>query len=109
MEFQQKNNAFILWVKPKRVIMTNMVQKPKVAIIGAGSISHGKRLIDDLCTVEELSGGCITLMGNNIPRLNIMGTYAQNAVKLLRKDITIQITDNLERAIAGSNFVIAIF
>jgi alpha-galactosidase len=86
-----------------------MGTRPKIAIVGAGSFSHGKRLIDDLLTVEAFAEGDLVLMGNNIPRLEIVGAYAKNAAGLLRPDVGVIITDKLGLAIDGADIVITIF
>lgn len=83
--------------------------RPKIAIVGAGSLSHGKRLIDDLLTVNAFAKGDLVLMGNNIPRLEIVGTYAKKAASLTRPGIKVIMTDNLSMALDGADIVVSIF
>ncbi len=86
-----------------------METRPKIAIVGAGSFSHGKRLIDDLLTVDSFAEGDLVLMGNNIPRLEIVGAYAKNSAGLLRPGVDVSITDTPSLAIDGADIVITIF
>jgi len=86
-----------------------MGTNPKVAVIGAGSLSHGKRLIDDLLTIDGLAEGEMALMGNNASRLEVVGAYARRAAAALRPGLRITATDDLLRAIEGSEAVVALF
>jgi len=91
------------------MIIKIMGIRPKIAIVGAGSLSHGKRLIDDLLTVSAFAEGDLVLMGNNIPRLEIVGAYAKKAADLMRPGIRVIITDSLSLALDGANVVVSIF
>jgi alpha-galactosidase len=86
-----------------------MGQVPRVALIGAGSLSHGKRLIDDLLTVQELAGGRLALMGTNLPRLEIIGRYARRAAATLLPSLELLVTDDRNLALEGADVVIALF
>jgi alpha-galactosidase len=82
---------------------------PKVAVIGAGSISHGKRLIDDLLTVRELEGGQLALMGANIQRLEVVGHYARRAAAVLMPSLEILILTERKRALMGADLAFSLF
>jgi alpha-galactosidase len=83
--------------------------KPKVAVIGAGSLSHGKRLIDDILSVRELEGGGLALMGMNPRRLDIVGRYAKRAAASLMPSGEVLVTTDRSRALEGADLVFALF
>lgn len=86
-----------------------MGKRPKIAVIGAGSLSHGKRLIDDLLTVAEFSEGDLALMGTYIPRLEVVGDYAKRTAAALRPNLKILVTDRQEPALEDADIVLATF
>lgn len=86
-----------------------MGKRPIVAIIGAGSLSHGKRLVDELLGLAELEGGRLALMGNNFQRLDIVGRYARRAAAELRPSLEILVTTDRRLALEGADLVYALF
>jgi alpha-galactosidase len=86
-----------------------MRKVPSVAIVGAGSLSHGKRLIDDLLTVRELEGGRLSLMGTNVQRLKTVGDYARRAAADLMPSLEIRVGTDRESAIEDADLVLALF
>jgi alpha-galactosidase len=86
-----------------------MILKPKIVIIGAGSLSHGKRLIDDLLTIEEFSEGSLFLVGKHLPSLKVIGSYAERVARILKPCIKIIETDELSFALDGADIVITTF
>lgn len=87
----------------------HMSLQPKIAVIGAGSLSHGKRLIDDLFTIEEFSEGSLILVGKHMPSLKVIGSYAERAARIFRPSIKITLTDQLNLALDGPDIVITTF
>jgi alpha-galactosidase len=86
-----------------------MGQGPRVAIIGASSLSHGKRLVDDLLGVRELAGGRIALMGIHLQRLEVVGRYAKRSAAVLQPSLDVLVTTDLRRALEGAQLVFALF
>ncbi len=86
-----------------------MGRSPKVAVVGAGSLSHGKRLVDDLLSLEEISEGCLALMGNNLPRLEVVGNYAKRTAAIARPGLEILVTGEPGSALEGTDIVLALF
>jgi alpha-galactosidase len=86
-----------------------MAKSPRIAIIGAGSLSHGKRLVDDLLTVREFAGGRLTLMGANLQRLEVVGRYAKRAAADLRLSIEVEVTTDRNLALEGAELVFSLF
>jgi alpha-galactosidase len=86
-----------------------MARAPRVAVIGASSLSHGKRLIDELLTVDELAGGRLALMGVNPQRLDIVGRYAARASASRRPSLELLVTTSRSGALEGADLVFSLF
>ncbi len=77
--------------------------------MGAGSLSHGKRLIDDLLTVKKLAGGSLVLMGIHPARLEVVAAYARRSASALMPSLGIIATTGLEEALEGADIVLSLF
>ncbi len=86
-----------------------MVQHPKIALIGAGSLSHGKRLVDDLLGVGEFAGGRLTLMGANLERLEVVGNYAKRAAAAVLPSLEVEVTTDRNLALEDAALVFSLF
>ena len=81
----------------------------RVAVIGASSLSHGKRLMDDLLTVDELAGGRLALMGVNPQRLAVIGRYATRLADQIRPSLEVLVTTDRRLALEGADLVYSLF
>jgi alpha-galactosidase len=86
-----------------------MPKPSRVAVIGASSLSHGKRLVDDLLGVGELAGGRLALMGSHPRRLAVVGSYATRAAAALRPSLEILVTTDRRLALEGADLVFSLF
>ena len=82
---------------------------PSIAVIGAGSISHGRRLLDDLLTVAAMDGCTISLMAPKAAHLAIIDRYARRAVSRNRLATRIVTTTDRAQALEGADYVVALF
>ncbi len=78
----------------------------KISIIGAGSAIFSIRLVGDLCRTKEFHGSHVTLMDIDRERLDAVYNLATRYAKALGSKLHFEKTDDLERAIEGSDFVI---
>lgn len=105
----KKNRCQALWAPTTTVDNLTMGFHPKIAVVGAGSLSHGKRLIDDLLTVPVFREGELALVGNNLKRLDVIAAYARRVMQTRSPGVAVSRTDSLLPAIEGSDLVVAMF
>lgn len=86
-----------------------MAPQTRIAVIGAGSLSHGKRLIDDLLGLPVLEGGSLNLMGNNARRLEVVGRYACRMGQERMPSLEIRDTTDRREALDGADIVFSLF
>lgn len=83
------------------------MDKIKVCVIGAGS-SYTPELIEGFIeSWQELPVGEISLMDINLRRLEIVGGLAKRMVQAADCPIVVELTQDRQKAIAGSHFVIS--
>lgn len=80
-----------------------------IAVIGAGSIAHGRRLLDDLFTVGPLANCTITLMAPSLEHLSVVERYARRVVKHNGLGIEIMSTTDRTEALKDADYVIGLF
>jgi len=78
----------------------------KISIIGAGSAVFSLRIISDICKTRELSGSSISLMDVDSERLKAVEVLAKSFSEQMGASLQIETTNDLETAVADSNFVI---
>lgn len=81
----------------------------KIALIGAGSFSHGKHIVDDLLTVDVFVEGLLVLMDPNPERLDVVYKYAQRVMSEPKPGVCVTKTLALEAAIDSADIVISVF
>ena len=86
-----------------------MALRPKIVVIGAGSLSHGKRFIDDLLTVRTFLEGELVLVGNNPKRLAVIAAYAERVMAALRPGIVVTRATSSYPAVEGADLVFTMF
>lgn len=86
-----------------------MQSRFKIAVIGAGSFSHSKHIIDDLLTIGAFADGLLVLMDPNATRLGVVYNYAQRVMSELKPGVSVDKTLALEEAIGSSDIVISVF
>jgi len=84
-------------------------RSPVIAIIGAGSFSHGKKLLDDLLSVEELHSSEIRLMAPHMDHLRVVSQYAARVVDFNHLAVRIVSTTDRSEALQKANYVIGLF
>jgi alpha-galactosidase len=78
----------------------------KISLIGAGSATFARRLLQDIVCVPELSDSTISLMDTNPERLALMSKYANKLVRDTGTNIKIETTPDRREALDGSNYVL---
>ena len=86
-----------------------MQSRFKIAVIGAGSFSHSKHIIDDLLTIDAFVDGFLVLMDPNPVRLAVVYKYAQRVMLEPKPGISVGTTSVLEQAIDSADIVISVF
>lgn len=79
---------------------------PKIAIIGAGSVSFSASLIRDLTLAKDLYGSTVTFMDINEKRLDMVYDLASRYMKEVSASLKLEKTTDREKAIDGADFVI---
>ena len=78
----------------------------KISLIGAGSATFARRLLQDIVCVPELSDATVSLMDTNPERLALMSKYANKLVRDTGTNIKIETTPDRREALDGSNYVL---
>jgi alpha-galactosidase len=79
---------------------------PKIAIIGAGSVVFARRLITDFLTFPALRDSHFALMDIAPESLQIIGDWAQYAIRQSGVGATVQLTADRREALADADYVI---
>ncbi len=81
----------------------------KITFIGAGSTVFAKNLLGDILSFPELANSTIALHDIDLERLKTSGVVAQRVAQALNAHPTIETTTNRREALAGADYVIAMF
>ena len=79
----------------------------KIAYIGAGSTTFGKRFLTDILTRPALADGTIALMDINQENLDLMSSLARKMAKQLEAPTRIESTTDRRAALDGADFVVS--
>lgn len=83
--------------------------KPKVVVIGAGSLFFGRQAIWQMVQSPHLNSGTLSLVDNNPQRMEKMGLLAQKVVAETDVDLHIQVASNWKDALPDADFVVLSF
>jgi len=83
-----------------------MASPIKLGVIGAGSAVFSVGVIQDICLQQSLSGSHVTLMDIDRARLEPIHKFAHRYAAELAADVTFEMTNQRERALADADFVI---
>lgn len=89
------------------VYMSNI--KPKIVIIGAGSLFFGQKAIWAMNHQAGLKGGEVYLVDNNPKNLQRMEKLAKLAAQTSGSGTTVKATDDYREALPGADYVILSF
>ncbi|GAB4544205.1 MAG: alpha-galacturonidase LplD [Anaerolineae bacterium] len=78
----------------------------RITFIGGGSVQWGPRLTTDLMLTQALTGSQLVLYDIDTVAAQRMGRLAQRIATEVNADWDVQVQDDLDRALNGSNFVI---
>lgn len=81
----------------------------KISIIGAGSLSLGHRVLNDLMATEALHGSLISLMGPHEAQLTILEEWAKRAISRLDVKTSIVSTTDYVESCRDADFIIFLF
>jgi alpha-galactosidase len=81
----------------------------RIAIVGAASVSHGRRLVNDLFTYPWIDGATLVLMAPHLQHLTGIAGYARRIVRYngLRTDV--ETTTDLRVALEGADVVFLLY
>ncbi len=82
------------------------MSKPKIAMIGAGSLIFCKTLVMDILATEALQGSEICLMNRTRPKLAKMEAFVKKVIKENDLPATVTATLNRREALDGADYVI---
>ena len=78
----------------------------KVAMIGAGSVVFSKNLTGDILSYPEFRNACLCYMDIDPERLEVGAALCGKVARALGASPKIEVTSNLQDALAGADFVI---
>ena len=82
------------------------MSKPKIAMIGAGSLIFCKTLVMDILATEALGGSEICLMNRTRPKLAKMEAFVKKVIRENRLPAKVTATLNRREALDGADYVI---
>jgi alpha-galactosidase len=82
------------------------MSKPKIAMIGAGSLIFCKTLVMDILATEALGGSEICLMNRTRPKLAKMEAFVKKVIRENRLSAKVTATLNRREALDGADYVI---
>jgi len=80
--------------------------KPKIAMIGAGSLIFCKTLVMDILATEALQGSEIRLMNRTKPKLDKMEAFVKKVIAENKLPATVTATLDRREALDGTDYVI---
>lgn len=83
--------------------------KPKIVVIGAGSLFFGMKAVWSMNHLEGLKGGQLVLVDNNPENLERMVQLARNAAETSGSETTVEGTPNFREALPGADYVVLSF
>ena len=85
-----------------------MTNKPKIALIGAGSAGFGKNFVADVLLRPALAQGTLALMDINPDNLDVIAALARKMAAQLNSPITLEPTTERRRALDGADYVVSV-
>ena len=82
---------------------------PKIVFIGAGSFIFARKIIMDILHFPELSESQLVLMDIDAERLKISEKISHQILSLVANRIEVSATTDLNQALLGADFVLAMF
>jgi len=79
---------------------------PKIAIIGAGSLTFARALVHDLLSVPELQSASFSFMDISARNLKMVTKLVERDIQSNRLPTMLQSTTDRREAIAGADYVI---
>ena len=85
------------------------VQKPKVVVIGAGSLFFGREAIWQMVSSPHLNRGTLALMEIDPARRDMMGALARKVVAETGVELAVETAADWREALPGTDFVVLSF
>ncbi|RKL66988.1 glycoside hydrolase family 4 [Salipaludibacillus neizhouensis] len=89
--------------------MSITIQKPKVVVLGAGSLFFGRQCIWQMVHSEHLNKGTLALVDTNEERLNKLVDLAQMVVDANQVDLKIEGSVDRKQVLQDADFVVLSF
>ena len=86
-----------------------IAQKPKVVVIGAGSLFFGRQAIWQMTSSPHLNGGTLALVDTDMARLEKMGRLAEMVVAEAGVPLQIEAASDWRDVLPGADFVVLSF
>ena len=80
-------------------------QRPKVVVIGSGSLFFGRQAIWQMAHSPHLQGGTLALVDNDPARMDKMGRLARKVVAETGIPLRIEVASDWKEALPGADFV----
>ena len=84
-------------------------QRPKVVVIGSGSLFFGRQAIWQMARSPHLNGGTLALVDKDPARMEKMGKLAKKVVAETGVDLQIEVASDWKNALSGADFVVLSF
>jgi alpha-galactosidase/6-phospho-beta-glucosidase family protein len=89
--------------------MTDRIAKPKVVVLGAGSLFFGRQSIWQMVDSKYLNNGTLTLVDTDEERLNKLVTLANMVAKENNVNLKIEGSTDRRQVLEGADFVVLSF
>lgn len=81
----------------------------RIAVVGATSLSHGRRVVNDLLSIPALDGFELALMAPLADRLRFTEQYARRIIDRNGLRTRLTATSDLPEALRGARYVVTLF
>ena len=85
------------------------IQKPKVVVIGSGSLFFGRQAIWQMVQSPQLNSGTLSLVDKDPQRMAKMGLLAEKVVAETGVSLKIETASHWNDALPGADFVVLSF
>ena len=87
----------------------SIIQRPKVVVIGSGSLFFGRQAIWQMVHSPHLQGGALALVDKDPERMEKMGKLAEKVVAETGVPLRIEVASDWVEALPGADFVVLSF
>lgn len=85
------------------------MNKPKMVVIGAGSIFFTRAVTIGMCRDDHFRGGTLSLVDTNPDMLDVMARLCRRIIQEMSADLKVEATTDRRQVLVGADFVVLSF